>query len=83
MQGSQAENPGFSNIRVNCYEHLFLLISYWNDKKNCQPTPMIFILHEEKQIIIKQYHIRMLQSYEQLIDNLSTLSEAPLFYYLL
>ncbi len=44
---------------------------------------MIFILHEEKQIIIKQYHIRMLQSYEQLIDNLSTLSEAPLFYYLL
>jgi hypothetical protein len=34
MRGSQAENPGFSDNGVLGYEHLFLFISYWNDKKN-------------------------------------------------
>jgi hypothetical protein len=33
--GSQAENPWFSDNEVPGYEHFFLFISYWNDKKNC------------------------------------------------
>jgi len=50
MQGSQAENPGFSDNGVLGYKHFFLFISYWNDKKICQRTPMIFMLHEKKHI---------------------------------
>jgi hypothetical protein len=33
LRGSQAENPGFPNIGARGYEHIFLFISYWNDKK--------------------------------------------------